>query len=302
MDYEYIAVIINSTIRSTTPVLFAALGSAICSRAGIFNVALEAQLLIASFVSIALNALTKSLIFAVVGGIVASVIVSFIVALLHVKYKAADMIVGTSLNALVGGLTIFLLSLVFGVRGTLSDPSFIRMPTINIPILKDIPFVGVVFGQLTIFDYLSYIMAILMYIHLFKTVSGFRLQSVGIKKVASESLGVNAIRIQMMAVLFSGVLCGIGGCALSMGQVTLFAEGMTAGRGWIGMAASSVGLAHPIYVIISSMFFGFAQALGGALQVSFSSQLTSAVPYVATIIALGYSGYVAKKRRLKARQ
>lgn len=302
MNFEYIAVIINSTIRSTTPVLFAALGSAICSRAGVFNVALEAQLLIASFASIAVNALTGSLVLAVAAGTGTSVLVSFVVALLQVKYKAADMIIGTSLNALIGGLTIFLLSSVFGVRGILSNPSFKRMPMVSIPIIKDIPFIGVVAGQLTVFDYLSYVIAILMFIHMFKTVSGFKLQSAGINKGAAESSGINAARIQMNAVLFSGVLCGIGGCALSMGQVTLFVEGMTAGRGWIGMAASSLGLAHPIYVILSSLFFGFAQALGVALQKSVSGQLTGAIPYVATIIALGYSGYVAKKGKRKAKQ
>lgn len=301
MNFEYIAVIINSTIRSTTPVLFAALGAAICSRSGVFNVALEAQLLIGSFVSIAINAFTKSLFLAVLTGVSASVVVSLVVAVLQVKYKAADMVIGTSLNALIGGLTIFLLFLFFGVRGTFSDPSLTRMPEISIPVIKDIPFVGVVFGQLSFLDYLSYIIAIFLYIYMFKTVSGFRLQSVGINATAAESLGINAVRTKMKAVLLSGVLCGLGGCALSMGQVTLFVEGMTAGRGWIGMAASSLGLAHPIYVAISSLFFGFAQAIGVALQKTIPSQLTNAVPYVATIIALGYSGYIEKKRKFRTR-
>ncbi len=302
MNLEYIAVIINSTIRSTTPVLFAALGSAICYRAGVFNIALEAQMLAASFTSIAVNFATGNLLFATLAGIGAGLLVSAVVAQFQVKFKAKDIVVGTSINLLVGGMTVLLLFTLFGVRGVLNDPALVKMPTIIIPGLSNIPVLGDVFGNLTIFDYLSYAAAFLLFVYLFKTISGFRLLSVGVNKEATLSLGIKAERTQVKAVLISGVLCGIGGCALAMGQVTLFVEGMTAGRGWIALAAAELGLGHPLYVIISSLFFGLAQSISVALQVSIPSHLTMAFPYIATIAALGVSGYKERKNKEKARQ
>ena len=117
MDSNYLASIINSTIRSTTPVLLAALGSAICSQVGVFNIALEGQMLIASFVAIVVNYLTGSVVLAVFAGIISGALIGAIVAILQVKYNAADMVIGTSINLLVGGLTSILLFIVLGVKG-----------------------------------------------------------------------------------------------------------------------------------------------------------------------------------------
>ncbi|MEW8972944.1 MAG: ABC transporter permease [Tissierellaceae bacterium] len=297
MDSNYLASIINSTIRSTTPVLLAALGSAICSQVGVFNIALEGQMLIASFAAIVVNYLTGSVVLAVFAGIISGALIGTIVAVLQVKYNAADMVIGTSINLLVGGLTSILLFIVLGVKGGFSSPELISLKKINLPIIKDIPFIGRIFQNLTVLDYLSYIIAILIFVYLYKTVSGFRVLSIGINKEAAESLGIRAIRTRMRVVILSGVLCGLGGTVLSMGQVTLFTENMTAGRGFIAMAAASMGQNHPLYVIISSLFFGAAQALGVAIQNIVPSQLTMAIPYIATIIALAVFSRKTKRPR-----
>ena len=252
MNSAYIASVINSTLRSTTPILLAALGCAMCSRVGVFNVALEAQMLIACFTSIAVNYFTSSVLLSVLAGVLSGAVV----AILQVKYKAADMVVGTALNLLVGAITTFLLYLLFGLRGKLVDNRLVSLSKINLPVIKDIPFLGRVLENLTIIDYLSYIIAIVLFVYLFKTVVGFRTLSVGINKSAAESLGTKATRIQMEMVILSGALCGLGGVVLSMGQVTMFTENMTSGRGFIAMAASSLGMSHPLLVIASSLFFG----------------------------------------------
>lgn len=286
MDSNYLASIISSTIRSTTPVLLAALGSAICSKVGVFNIALEGQMLIGSFTAIVVNYLTGSAFLAVLAGVLAGALIGTIVAILQVKYNAADMVIGTSINLLVGGLTSILLYIILGVKGSFSSPDLISLKKINLPIIKDIPFIGRVFENLTILDYASYVIAILIFIYLYRTVSGFRVLSVGINKEAAESLGIKAVRTRMIVVIISGALCGLGGTVLSMGQVTLFTENMTAGRGFIAMAAASMGQNHPLYAIVSSLFFGAAQAFGVAIQNVVPSQLTMAIPYIATIIAL----------------
>lgn len=294
MDTNYLASIINSTLRSTTPVLFAALGSAICSKVGIFNIALEGQMLIASFVSIVVNYFTKNVLLSVIAGVVASSVVGLVVAILQVKYRAKDMVIGTSINLLVGALTAIFLYIILGTKGSFSSPELISLKKISFLSFLEGSFIARVFENLTILDYLSYMIAILIYIFLYKTVRGFRSLSVGINKEAAKSLGVNPTRVQMIMVIVSGALCGLGGCALSLGQVTLFTENMTAGRGFIAMAASSMAQNHPLLSILSSLFFGGCQAFGVAIQNVVPSQLTKAIPYLATIIALGVFGKKAR--------
>lgn len=296
MNTSLLAVIINSTIRSTTPVLLAALGSALCSKVGVFNIALEGQILIGSFVSIVVNFYTGNVYLAVLAGILSGSLVATFVSVLQVKYKAADMVIGTSLNLLVSGLTSILLFTLLGVKGSFSNPKLVILPKINLPIISSIPFIGRVFENLTIIDYMAYIIAILTFIYLYKTVWGFHLQSVGENKSAADSLGIKSLKIQMLTVIVSGALCGLGGCVLSMGQVILFTENMSAGRGYIAMASASMGQNHPILVIISSLFFGFCQALGVSMQNVIPSQLTLAFPYIGTIIALSLFGKRAVKK------
>ena len=302
MNFEYIAVVINSTIRMMTPVLFAALGSAICSRVRVFNIALEAQMLMAAFVAILVNYFTHSVLVSVLAAVISGMMVAWLVAVLQVKFGASDMVVGTSMNILISGLTTFLLFVTFDTKGAFTDSSLKGLPKVEIPIIKDIPILGTIFSRLTILDYFAVFMAIALYFFMFKTVKGFRMLAVGINKDAVISQGMNADRTQMMAVVFSGFLCGCGGVLLTLGQVTLYTENITAGRGFFAMAAANLGRSHPIGVIISSFFFGFAEAIGNSLQnTAIKSQLTSALPYVVTIIALVFSsGKLRQNKGVKA--
>ncbi len=295
MNMNMLAVIINSTIRSTTPVLLAALGSAICSQVGVFNIALEGQILIGSFVAIVANYFTGNVYIAVLCGMAAGMLVASLVAVLQVKYKAADMVIGTSVNLLVSGLTSVLLSTILGVKGSFSSPDLKSLPKISIPVVSQIPFLGRVLEQLTFIDYLSYVLAVAMFIYLYRTVQGFHVQSVGKNKEAAGSLGIKTLQVQMLAVLVSGALCGLGGAVLSMGQVTLFSEGMSSGRGYIAMASASMGQNQPLIIIGSSLFFGLCQAAGVSLQNVIPSQLTLTIPYIATVVALSVFG--SKKLR-----
>jgi ABC-type uncharacterized transport system permease subunit len=286
MDANFIFAILNSAIRSTTAIMMAALGSAICNRSGVFNVALEGQMLIGSFAAIAINWFTGSIILSVFGGILAGGVIGALVGVLQVRYKAADMVVGTSVNLLVGALTSVLLFILFGVKGSFKNPALLSLPKINLPIVKDIPYISTLLSNLTILDYLSYVVAIGLFIYLFKTVGGYHLISIGVKREAAQSMGLRPQRTQIMAVMVSGLLCGFGGVVLSMGQVTLFTENMTSGRGFIGMAACNLGRNNPIIIIVSSLFFGFCDAFASIAQNSIPSQITQSIPYIATIIAL----------------
>ncbi len=296
MNSMYIAQIINSIFRSTTPILLVALGSAICGKVGVFNVALEGQMLIGCFVSIAVNYYTSNVLLSVLAGSAAGVLIALIVAVLQVKYEGPDMVIGTSVNLLVTAITSYLLYMVFGVRGKLADSRIVPLDKLNIPWLAD-TWMGKALADLTILDYTCYVVALLIFIYLYKTVQGYRVLSVGLNKSAAESLGTKGTKIQMLVVAASGLLCGLGGVALAMGQVTLFTENMSAGRGFIAMAAASMGMNHPVITIFSSLFFGVCQALGTALQGYIKSQITMAVPYIGTVIALVIFSKRLQKRK-----
>lgn len=290
MNGLYFASVINSMLRSTTPILLIALGSAITNKVGTFNVALEGQTLIACFFSIVCNYFTGSVILSLMVGIGSGALVGLVVALLQVKYKGPDMVIGTSLNLLVTGGTTFLLNAIFHVRGNIVDPRLLSLTKINFKFLQGNAFLARMLENMTYMDYLCYVVAIIMFIWLYKTVSGFHILSVGINKEAADSLGIKGLRIQMNMNILSGALCGLAGVQLAMGQTTGFAEAMTSGRGYVAMAAASLAQSHPLSVMASSLFFGATQALGTAMQVYIPSQLTSTIPYICTILALTFFG------------
>lgn len=302
LDANYLAVVFNSTIRMTTPILFVALGSALCNRVFIFNIGLEGMMLAGAFAAIVANFYTHSILISLLAAMCASMVVAWIAGIFMVKFKGAMLVVGVSINVLMAGLTTFLMQIIFGVKGAFVSNKLVGLTKVNVDVLHS-DLLKTMFGSLTYLDLFAFVLAVALYFFLFRTVTGFRMRSVGLNKPAAESLGVKADRLQIGTVVFSGLLSGIGGCLLTMGGVTMFAQNITAGRGFIAMAAGTLGAAHPLGVIISSAFFGFAQSMANMLQnSSISSQLTMALPYVATVVALALYNYVQMKRGNAPRQ
>ena len=284
---EYIATIINSTIRMMSPLLYASLAAAICSKADIFNLSMEGAMLTSAFFSIVVNYFTKSVTLSILSGVISSVLVSASVGFFVLKLKASPVVVGLAINNTMAGVTTYLLYIIFKTKGVFTHPSLIGIPKIRLPFIEKIPVLSIIFSGLTILDYMAVIITVLIYIFLYKTVIGYRLRAIGINSEAARSLGTPVEKYQFLTISFSGILCGFAGCLLSMGSVKLFIENITAGRGYIAMAANNLGKSHPIGVLLASLFFGCCQALGNFLQnTSIKSQITSSIPYVATIIAL----------------
>ena len=301
MNALYYASIINTVLRYTSPVLLATLASLLCSRAGVFNIALEGQMLLGSFFAIAVNYYTHSVVLSVLAGVAAGALVGLLVAVFQIRLGAKDMVVGTSVNILAVALSAYLLYAFLGVRGALADSSLVAMSKINLSFLPADFFLFRVFANLTFIDYGCYLIAVLLYIYMYKTIGGFHLRSVGINKAATESLGTKADRTQVCAMIVSGALCGLGGVALCMGGVTMFAENMTNGRGYVAMAASTLAADHPLLAILASLFFGGALAMSAVLQNTINSNITSTFPYLATIIFPSIIGLI-QRYRLKNRK
>lgn len=276
-----------SMLRLVTPILLAALGGAICARVGLFNVGLEGLMLTGAFSAIVGNYYTGNVWLAVLFAVLCTVIFSMLFAYMSIHLKANAIVVGISLNFLAAGLTTFLLRVIFDVKGAYYNKDMVGLPKWDIPLLRDIPWFGDVLSGHTPLVYLSIILVIALQLFFFKTVTGFRLLASGENPTAARSLGIKVTRIQYGAVLLCGVLCGLAGAQLSLGNVTMFTEGMTAGRGFIALVATMLGQSNPLGVAASSLLFGLMDALSLRLQgFSLPTHFTMMLPYVVTIVAM----------------
>lgn len=291
----------NSMIRMVAPILLAALGGAICSRVGLFNVGLEGFVLVGAFSAIVGNYYTGNVYAAVLIALAVTMLFSLIFAYISIHLQANVIVVGISFNFLALGLTAFCLKAIFHVKGAFYDKNMIGLPKLNIPIIQDIPVIGGIISGHSPLVYLAFVLVIGLQYFLFKSVLGFRMVAVGENPVAAKSIGIKVNRMQYLAVLICGMLCGLAGAQLSLGQVTMFTEGMTAGRGFIALVATMLGQANPIGVMASSLLFGLMDAFSIRLQgFSLPTHFTQMLPYVVTLLAMLFfrkSNYLADAQK-----
>ena len=301
ISVEYIEVLLNSTLRMTAPILLVTLSAVLCSKVNLLHIGLEGAMIAGAFFSIVVNYFTGSVFLAVLAGAMGGLFVSGLIAVVVVIFKAHAVVVGLAANTLMIGATTYLLFIIFNTRGIFTSPDLIGLSAINLPIVRSIPFLGGVFANLTIVDYMAFILPFVIFIFLYRTVLGFRIRAVGINIEAARSLGTPVERYQILTMTLSGLLSGLGGVLLSMGAVTLFIQEITSGRGFIALAANTLGQAHPIGVLIATSFFGLTQAVGVALQnTAIRTPITASIPYASTIIALiGLFIYKDIKTKLK---
>lgn len=293
--------LLNLTLRSVAPILFAALGGLLCARAGVFNVALEGMMLTGAFLAVVAAFFLKSALAGVVAGMLGGALLALIFAAVAIELKADPIVLGIALNLFATGVTAYALRAVFGVTGTFYDPALAGLGPVRVPLLADIPLLGPVLSGHTWLVYASWLAVALVSFFLFRQVLGLRLRAVGENALAAETLGISPDRMQYLAILLSGLLCGLAGAQLAIGQLRNFTENMTAGRGFIALVAVIFGQSNPLAVFGACLLFGFMEALGlrlsavsetarGNLPVQFIYML----PYLATLAGL----FVFRKRRL----
>jgi ABC-type uncharacterized transport system permease subunit len=285
------AAFFDQAVLGITPILLAALAGTLSERVGLFNIALEGKMLVGAFAAVAGSYLLGSTVGGVMVAIVASTAFSALLAFGATVLRGNAIVIGISLNLLASGLTSFLLRAVLGVSGTFSDSSMQSLPRLHIPILADLPVVGRALGEQNPLVYISWILVALVAIFLARTTWGLRIRGIGEQPDAAVTLGANATRYRIIVTLVAGALCGLAGLQLSLGSVTLFSENMTAGRGWIAVAAVMLGRARPLPVAAACVLFGMSDAVGLKLQgEGLPNQITDAAPYVVTLIALVVAG------------
>jgi general nucleoside transport system permease protein len=289
------ATLLNSTVRSIAPILLAALGGMICARVGVFNIALEGLMLTGAFAAVAGSYFTENVALGVLTAVGASCLLAALFGAAAVYLHGDVIVLGIATNLLALGATAFAMPLMFGVRGNFSDPRIHGLEKLTIPGIDGVPVIGPIVSGHTWLVYLALFLVVVAQIGLFRHPLGLRAQGIGEHPEAAETLGIKVHRFQFIAIVLSGALCGLAGAQLSLGQVTLFVENMTAGRGWIAVVAVLFGRAHPVGVLGASVLFGFFDALGIRLQDSIPNQFAAMIPYLATLAGLFV--YEARRRR-----
>jgi ABC-type uncharacterized transport system permease subunit len=277
----------NSTFRMIAPILLAALGGLLCDRVLVFNIALEGTMLLGALAAVIASYFLGSSLAGVLAAALTGMLFNLLLAFLVVTFKGDAIVVGIAMNMLASGLSTFLLRTIFGVKGQFSSPKIVGLANIDLPIIKNIPIIGDIFSGHSWVVYFSWVMVIVVYFFLFRTVTGLRMRGVGQNDEAAATLGIDVKRVRFLALALCGILAGIAGAQLSLGQVTMFVENMSAGRGWIAVVTVMLGNANPLGVFAASLLFGFSDALGYRLQgSSMPYQFSQVIPYVVTLIAI----------------
>jgi len=292
--------IIRSTLASAVPVLLVALGGAYSYHANVFNIAMEGMMLTSAFSSVAISYATGSWFWGLLGGIGGSLLISMIFSFFILKLKTGEFITGIALNLFITGATTYLLRQIFNVKGALISPRIQALPRIDIPLIKDIPVLGTILSGQNILVYITLLIVVpVVFIHLYKARMGLRLRATGFDSRAVDSVGIKSNPIKFQALLICGLLCGLGGTALSLGYMSLFTENMSAGRGWIALAVIILTKGQPIGILLLSLVFGIFEGVGLSLQnVGIPNQFTSMLPYISTIIALYIFSRSTKKKSM----
>ena len=279
--------LMQSAVQAITPLLLAALAGVLCGRVGVFNLALEGQMLVGAFAGIVGSYYLHSAAGGIVAAMLAAAAFSSILAFGATIFRGDAVVIGIGMNLLASGLTAYLLRVMFGVSGTFSDPAIVGLNKIAIPVLQAIPVLGWGFGRQTSITWAAWTFLIIVSIALYMMPVGLRLRGVGEQPDAAATLGVNVRHYRIVTVLIAGALAGLAGAQLALGAVTVFAEDMSAGRGWIAVVAVMLGRANPLYAAAACVLFGFADAFSVRLQSQgLPNQLTDVAPYVVTLAAL----------------
>lgn len=288
-------VILTLTIRGAVPLTFGALGGVMCERSGVMNIAIEAQFLLAAFMGALVSSMASSAYVGILAAIGGAMFVSWLLAVMSIKYRTDQIIVGVVLIVFATGLTSFLTGQVLIPNPDLNSPTTVR--PIAIPLLSRIPFVGPLLFNHTIFVYGAAAAVGIVHWALFKTKWGLRVRAVGEHPRAADTVGVNVYRMRYQAVVGSGIVAGLGGAFFTLDSASTFSEQMTAGLGFISLAAMIVGRWRPSGALWASLLFGFAGSLAGGLaivRVPIPSEFLLMAPYVVTIVVV--AGLVGRPR------
>lgn len=293
-----------SVLRLSTPILLATMAALVSDRAGVTNISIEGTMLFAALMGVVGSACAQSCWVGLIVAIAAGMLFSLLLAFFHLWLRTNLVLTCIALNSLSSGLTIFILFMLTGDRGVSTALRSVDMPKLDLPLIRDIPFLGEVLSGQNVLTYMAVLVVVLVAILLYKTKLGTYIRAVGESPQAIETAGFPARRIRFYALLISGAIAGMGGAFMSMAYVSGFTKDMVSGRGFIALAAEAMGRGRPLTSSLAALLFGFTDSLANNLQVlGLSSDLARMFPYLITIVALSvYAGRSARGRKMKRRR
>ena len=282
-----------------TPILFAALACMVFTKGGIAAIGTEGIMLSCALAGPVGGYLTGSVWGGILLAMAVGVILSCLFGYFTLVLNTNPVLAGIALNTLSGGLTIFITYYLTGNKGSTQSLNNPVVPDVDIPLLKDIPVAGDILSGHSVLTYVGLAVTVLLGIFFWKTAMGLRIRAVGENEKAAGSVGLKVMKYKYIALVLAGCLAGIGGAYMSMSYVSFFSRDMIAGRGWIGMAAESMGHGTPWGIVLSVFLFGLADSLAIRLQMlNLPSQLIQTIPYVVTIVAIAiYSRHNMQVKR-----
>jgi simple sugar transport system permease protein len=285
-----------SSVISATPIALAALSGIYSERSGVVNIGIEGMMLMGSFVSVVVASVTQNLTLGFLAGAVSGLILGALHAVLSIRYRINQIISGTGIIILALGITNFLYRTFLNPNPSLNNSGKI-LAALPIPFLWRIPVIGpVLFNQSPVI-YIMFLMIIFTHFFFNYTKWGLRIRSVGENPKAADTLGINVFTLRYISVLISGTIAGFGGAHMSIGQIGFFSEGMSAGKGFLGLAAMIFGNWNPAGAFLGSIIFGFFDSWQdklAILQVGIPSEFLGMAPYIATMVVL--AGFIGRSR------
>jgi general nucleoside transport system permease protein len=277
----------QATLVFATLLVLPALGGVISERSGVVNIAMEGMMLTGAFAAVTTAEATHSLWSGVIGAMIAGGLMALIHAFVSINFKANQIVSGIAINIFALGLTNYLVFVQSQGQGLPSLPNTLRLPTITWGPLANIPFLGQVLFQQNVIFYVALLILAGMQFLLFRTNIGLRIRAVGEHPQAADTAGVNVYLVRYLCVISSGLLSGLGGAFLSLGIAGIFSSNITAGAGFIALAAMIFGKYNPLGTAGACLLFGLGEALATRMQdTGISPYLLSTIPYILTLIAL----------------
>ena len=280
--------LISAAIRIGAPLLFAALGTVFVSSAGMINISVEGSMLVGTFAAVVISYLTQSALLGFLVAGAAGLLLAAGVSFLIVKWKGDPIVVGIGGNLFAWGVTVFFLEEILHMRGTFTGSPVPFFHPLGIPLLQGIPVVREIISGYNMPVYLSVLLAIIIWVMIYKTPSGLIVRSTGNNAEAVRAVGTNVEKVQMLCFMASGFLAGLGGACLSIANLQGFwSENMTNGRGYIALCAAAFGRNNPAMVMLACLLFGIAEAVGIRSQMfHLPPTFVLMIPYLLTIIML----------------
>lgn len=276
-----------ATLQFGALLLLPALGGVISERSGVANIAMEGMMLVGAYAGVMTARATGNVMGGVIGAIIAGGLIALIHAIVSINFKADQIVSGIAINIAALGLTNFLLFVQTNNQGVPSLANALRLPQVNLGPLSTIPFIGPVFFQQNVMFYVAILILLAIQYLIFHSNIGLRIRAVGEHPQAADTAGVNVRLLRYWCVIGSGMLAGLAGAFLSLGIAGIFNSNMTAGAGFIALAAMIFGKYTPWGTAGACLIFGLGEALSVRLQdTGLSPNLLSTLPYLLTLVAL----------------